>query len=382
MNSYSRIADLRFVLIWFLVAFSSGASGDGVSTTNDLGPALKDCFLAVKKDCGSSVMPFAMGDVLYMRILAQQFSLTVPDYGMYMCDLQPGRGKWNFEIVDHIMDFAKTNHMKVRAHALVYDYPTHRHQEKWTPTPKWVYEGHFSRDEMIRIMDEHIETVMKRYSNSISQWVVVNEAVGNGPLHEMEDNIWLHAIGKDYVELAFAWAHQVAPDAELMLNEYGADFIGQSTSGPFKANRFYKFVKGLREKGVPINAVGLQFHLTLDEDRPDVASIENNFARYAGLGVKVYVTELDIKVKEPVTEKKLSDQAALYAMVMSTALNSTNCAGVSVWDYSDKYSWITTFRAFPGYTDADLFDAGLKPKKAFQSILESCKGARPAVRGR
>ncbi|MGZ4971666.1 MAG: endo-1,4-beta-xylanase [Limisphaerales bacterium] len=372
MNSFSSTSSFRFLLIWFLVAFSSVAKGDGVSATNDLGPALKDCFLAVHKDCGSSVMPFAMGDAPYMRILAHQFSLTIPDYGMYMCDLQSERGKWNFEIVDRIVGFAKTNHMKVRAHALLYDYPTHRHHEKWTPTPKWVYEGRFSREEMIRIMDEHIETVMKRYSNSISQWIVVNEAVGNGMIGPMEDNIWLHGIGKDYVELAFARAHQVLPNAELILNDYGADFIGQSNAGPFKANRFYEFVKVLREKGVPVDAVGLQFHLILDEDHPDVGSIEKNFARYAALGLKVYVTELDVRVKEPVTEKKLTDQAALYALVMSTALKSTNCAGVSVWDYSDRYSWITTFHAFPGYTDADLFDKELRPKKAVEAVLRAC----------
>jgi endo-1,4-beta-xylanase len=116
-------------------------------------------------------------------------------------------------------------------------------------------------------------------------------------------------------------------------------------------------------------------------DHPDVASIENNFARYRALGVKVYVTELDVKIKQPVTENKLSEQAALYAMVMNAALNSTNCSGLSVWGYTDKYSWITTFHAFPGYTDACLFDSDLKPKTAFLSVLQSCnKSAHPALR--
>ncbi len=346
------------------------ADGSGISRADDMGHGLKDCFLAVNKECGTSIMPMGMADSLYQQTLAHHFSLVIPDYGMYMSDLQPQPGKWSFEKLDRIVAFAKTNPLKIRGHVLVYDYPTRRHGEKWAPTPKWVYQGHYSKAEMIRIMYEHIETVMKRYQDSIAQWIVVNEAVGNG-LWEMEDNIWLRTIGKEYVDLAFARAHQIAPNAELIINDYGADYLGQKSCGPFKANRFYRYVRQLRQKGVPLNGVGLQFHLTVGVDRLEVASIENNFARYRALGLKVYVTELDVKIKQPVTENELCEQAALYAMVVNTALNSTNCSGLSVWGYTDKYSWITTFHAFPGDTDACLFDADLKPKKACVSILES-----------
>lgn len=93
--------------------------------------------------------------------------------------------------------------------------------------------------------------------------------------------------------------------------------------------------------------MGLQFHLTVGVDHPDVNRIEKNFARFKGLGVRVYVTELDVKMEKPVTEKKLSEQARLYTMVMKTALRSPACSGLSVWGYTDRYSWITTFNAFP-----------------------------------
>lgn len=348
---------------------SSAASGDRFSGVGGTGPGLKDYYLAANKECGTSIMPLGMDDSLYKQILAHHFSLVVPDYGMYMSDLQPKRGVWNFSHLDRIVDYAKANRLKIRGHVLVYDYPASRHNQDWTPTPKWVYQGHYSKTEMIRIMHEHIDTVMKRYQDSISQWIVVNEAVGNLLPGQMERNIWMKTIGKEYVELAFTRAHQIAPNAELIINDYGADYIGQWSCGPFKANNFYNYVKQLRQKGVPINAVGLQFHLTVGADRPDATRIENNFARFRDLGVKVYVTELDVKIRRPVTENKLSEQARLYAMVMNAALHSPACSGLSVWGYTDKYSWITTFNAFPGYTDACLFDADLRPKKLFLSIL-------------
>lgn len=362
---------MALALIGLPCFHSSAADVNGMPRTGGQEPALKDAYLAVKKEFGTSIMPMGMGDAAYTRILAHHFSLIVPDYGMYMSDLQPTRGQWNFESIDRIVNYAKANSLKVRGHVLVYDYPMRGHDEKWAPTPQWVHEGKYSRADMIQIMYEHIDTVMKRYQDSVSQWIVVNEAVGNALPGEMVDNIWRRTIGKEYVELAFSHAHQVAPKAELLLNDYGADYLGQNSCGPFKVNNLYRYVRNLRQNGVPIDGVGLQFHLTVGLDHPNLAAIEDNFARYRALGVKVYVTELDVKIKEPVTQDKLDAQMALYGLVMNAALNSTNCSGLSVWGYTDKYSWITTFHAFAGFTDACLFDSELKPKKGVLSLLHA-----------
>lgn len=376
-----ELKTLLLIALTFLSTpgFASLTASAALSETNAPAPALKDYFLAANKDCGTAMMPLGRTDEPYQQTLARHFSQIIPDYGMYMSNLQPQPGKWNFDDLDHLVAYANTNHLKVRAHVLVYDYPAGRQAEKWSPTPKWVYQGHYSKADLTRIMYDHIDTVMKRYQDTISQWIVVNEAVGNIFPGQMVDNVWRRTIGNEYVDLAFARARQNAPNAELLINDYGADYLGQTSCGPFKADSFYRYVKQLRKNGVPVNGVGLQFHLTVGQDHPDAASIENNFARYHALGLKVYVTEMDVKIKHPVTANELSEQAALYGLVIKTALNSTNCFGLSFWGYSDKYSWITTFHAFPGYTNACLFDSDLKPKPAFLSILQSCANAtRPA----
>jgi len=326
------------------------------------------------------MMPKGLDDEAYRQILAQQFSLVVPDYGMYMSDLQPRRGVWDFQCADRIVEFARTHQLRIRGHVLVYDFPTSRRAEKWTPTPRWVYDGNYSRDEMIKIMTDHIETVMRHYRDRISQWIVVNEAVGNYLPGQMEDNIWLKTVGKDYVDLAFQKARQVDPNAELIINDYGAEYVGQWSCGPFKANSFYEFVRQLRQRGVPVDAVGLQFHLVVGLDNPNAERIEKNFARFHALGVKVYVTELDVRIPAPVTEQKLAEQARLYSLVMNTALRSPSCAGLTLWGYTDKYSWIDTLNAFPGYVNACLFDADLRPKSFFLSLVRNLESTSRAVR--
>ena len=195
-------------------------------------------------------MPKGLDDEEYKQILARQFSLVVPDYGMYMSDLQPRRGVWDFASADRIVEFARTHQLKIRGHVLVYD-----------------------------------------------------------------------------------------------------------------------FVKQFRQRGVPVDAVGLQFHLVVGLDNPNAERIEKNFARFHALGVQVNVTELDVRIPAPVTEQKLAEQARLYSLVMNTALRSPSCAGLTVWGYTDKYSWIDTFNAFPGYVNACLFAADLRPKSFFPSLL-------------
>lgn len=369
------------VMKWWVIVLGCALVGTRQlpsAAADDLA-TLKGCYRACGKECGTAVMPQGMGDEAYKQTLAQQFSLVVPDYGMYMRDLQPRRGEWDFQCADQFVDFAKANQLDIRVHVLVYDYPTSRRGEQWTPTPRWVYDGNYSRDDMIRIMNDHIETVMRHYRDSISRWIVVNEPVGNLLPGEMVDNIWLKTIGQDYVDRAFQKARQVAPDAELLLNDYGADYLGQWTCGPFKATNFYKYVKQLRQRGVPVDAVGLQFHLIVGHDKPDAGRIERNFARFHALGVKVYVTELDVRIPAPVTEQKLAEQAQLYTLVMSTALRSPSCAGLTLWGYSDKYSWIDTFNAFPGYVNACLFDAALQPKAFFPSLVQDLEAHAKAA---
>jgi endo-1,4-beta-xylanase len=326
-------------------------------------------------DFGTAIMPMGMDDTLYLKTLSEQFNLVVPDYGMYMANIQPQQGVWNFSEMDKIVYYAKANKLKVRGHTLVWG----QHYEDigtigkdWTPTPAWVHNGKFSREDMIKIMDDHIITVMNRYRDQVDEWVVVNESASWEGGGGFANNIWKAKIGEDYVELAFKKARELDPDAILILNEFGGDYIDQTTFG--REDNIYNHVKKLVQRKVPIDAVGLEFHLTIPpepwETEPTLNKMVANFDRYGELGLEVYVTELDVRVKEPVTREKLDAQARIYAMVMEAVLLSEACKSISVWGYSDAYSWITTFNTFPGYTDGCMFDRSINPKRAYDTVID------------
>jgi len=359
-------------LILYLTSCVSKKSFSATEETNE--PSLKTLGEINGLEWGTAIMPLGMDDEIYKDTMAQQFDFLIPDYGMYMSQTQPEKGVWTFGDMDEIVRYAQANDMRVRGHILVWALPVNSGglgSEGFQPTPDWVQDGDFSREELIEIMGDHIETVMARYSGTINEWVVVNEAVGGFQLDEMIDNVWLRGIGKDYVELAFRRAHEVDPDAYLILSDYGADFVGQLQGGREKVSNFYNFVKKLVAKGVPIDAVGLQFHLIVGVDYPFVDSIVQNLTSYRDLGLDACVTELDVRMSEPITADKLERQALIYATVTQAVLEADTCDSISVFGFSDKYSWITTFNIFPGYTAATIMDSEFKTRESYWAILDA-----------
>lgn len=64
-------------------------------------------------------------------------------------------------------------------------------------------------------------------------------------------------LGEEFIPLAFQYAHEADPDAELYYNDYGMDVPGRREG-------VVKLVRSLKEKGLRIDAVGMQGHMGMD----------------------------------------------------------------------------------------------------------------------
>ena len=128
----------------------------------------------------------------------------------------------------------------------------------------------------------------------------------------------------------------------------------------------------LVENGVPVDVIGLEFHLIAGEDNPTVDDIVNYFAYYQNLGLDVCVTELDIAMSDPVTPEKLEEQARLYGIVLRAAIEADSCDSFTLWGFTDKHSWYTEWG--PEYTAPCLFDEDMQPKPAYHSVIEVMEG--------
>jgi len=304
---------------------------------------------------GAAVRPEYLDESDYVDVLTNNFNYITPENHMKWVIVHPKKETYDFSGADKIVDFALKNKMKVRGHTLAWHYQN----------PDWLVSTPMKRAEAEKILKEHIMKVVGRYKGKIRDWDVVNEPLDSSG--EIRVNIWSLTIGPEYIELAFKWAHEADPGARLFLNEYGNEWLGT------KADAFYKLVKELKEKGVPINGVGLQCHID-GEYMPDFGSIAQNLKLLSELGLEIQITELDVRLRGTPTEKGISQHAKIYGELMKAAL-AYGCTAYITWGVSDKYSWIPSF--FGGYGYGLLFDEKYQPKPAALAVHDVLSGEKP-----
>lgn len=298
-------------------------------------------------------------DAAYARLLAREFNLLTPENAMKFSVVQPERGRFDFTQADALVAFAEAHGMQVNGHVLVW------HQQ----LPDWLTQGHFSRDELKAILNEHIRTLVTRYRGRVASWDVAAEAVEEDG--RPRDTFWSRGIGPNYLALAFRWAHEADPQAHLRYNDYGGEGDGAKSDG------IYDLMAELRRKGTPIHGVGLQMHASL-KDAPLASDVRINMKRLAALGLQTHISEMDVMLSLPASRADLRAQAALYRDMLQACLAVPQCRSFSTWGASDRYSWIPAF--FPGQGDALLFDKDHRAKPAYQSVQRRLRSAVPRKR--
>jgi endo-1,4-beta-xylanase len=302
---------------------------------------------------GTTVDVKALSDEpAYSATLAREFNMVTPEVSMKFSETEPQPGVYTFAKADSIVAFAQAHQIQVRGHNLVW----------YTDLPAWLTNGTFTRDQLITILRDHIMTEVTRYRAEVNIWDVVNEAVGdNGALR---DSIWLRGIGPQYIDMAFQWAHEANPQARLFYNDYGGEGLGR------KSDAIYALVKGMLQRGVPIDGVGLQMHISLDS-YPNPQDVLANMQRLTSLGLEVQITEMDVKTQDdprPMAAK-LAAQAQLYGEMLHTCLSVPRCTAFVMWGFTDKYSWIPAATGHPDYPL--IFDAEYRPKPAYFALQQT-----------
>jgi endo-1,4-beta-xylanase len=310
------------------------------------------------------VRPAQLSEAAYASTLAREFNMVEPEDALKWEVVHPEPQAFDFSQADQIMDFAARHGMKVRGHTLVW----HRQN------PKWLTERKYSSAELAAILERHIKTVVGRYRGKIFAWDVVNEAFDELQPGELRSTIWRDQPGietaasrRDYSYIArcLRWAHEADPKALLFYNEAEAETVNP------KSDAIYAMVRDFRERGVPIDGVGLQMHIA--NLRADVASISANIKRFTALGVQVHITEMDVALLVDgggnARAEDLERQADIYREIAAACRSHAGCTAIQTWGFTDKYSWIgshskhTQGAALP-------FDQNYRAKPAYYALRE------------
>ena len=303
-------------------------------------------------------------------LILQHFNSITPENAMKMGPIHPKESEYFWRDADSIIAFAQRNKLKVRGHTLVW------HNQ----TPAWLFVdgtgNPVSKEVLLQRMKAHIFAVAGRYKGKIYAWDVVNEAISDRQDEYLRPSIFLQICGEEYIAKAFQWAHEAAPDALLFYNDY-------NEISPVKREKIYRLVKGLKDAGVPIHGVGLQGHWAINE--PSREQLDSTLQRFADLGLKVQITELDISVypkEHDARERKPEDayteftaereqkQIEVYKMAFELFRKYRNTvSSVTFWNVSDRYSWLDNFPVQNRKDYPLLFDKNLQPKKAYWEVV-------------
>ena len=306
------------------------------------------------------------------KLILQQFNSMTPENAMKMGPIHPAENEYAWKDADSIAAFAKRNNLKLRGHTLCW----HSQAPRWfftdSATGKQV-----TKEVLLQRLKEHITTVVKRYKDVIYAWDVVNEVVSDNPNEYFRNSLFYQICGEDFVAKAFQYAHDADPNALLFYNDYNE--INAS-----KREKIFKLVKNLKDAGVPIHGVGLQGHWALNE--PSEQQLDSTIGHFAGLGLKIHITELDISVypkEHNARERKAEDydtvftpekekrQIEIYKMCFRIFRKySQVISSVTFWNISDRHSWLDNFPVRGRKDYPLLFDKNLQPKKAYWEVVK------------
>ncbi len=321
-------------------------------------------------------------DKIGSNIVKTQFNTISPENILKWELVHPEPNRYDFEAADKYVAFGEKHGMFTVGHTLVW------HNQ----TPDWVFKDDkgnlVKRDELLKRLRKHIQTVVGRYKGKIKGWDVVNEALNEDGT--MRESLWLKIIGKDYIAKAFEYAHETDPNAELYYNDY-------SLENTPKLNGAIALIKDLLAKKVPIKAIGLQGHSNLTF--PSASQQDNAITTFVKLGIKVNISELDISVlpdpegfsgAEVTMDFAMQEKLNPYKNGLPSEIDKAlanryvelfgvflkhreNIDRITFWNVTDRESWLNNFPVRGRTNYPLLFDRKGNTKSAFDAVIRSAK---------
>lgn len=292
-------------------------------------------------------------------LIKQHFnSLTCENETKFLY-LQKEENLFNFLRADKIVKFAKDNHIAMRGHTFTW------HNQ----TPKWVFEN-ATKETLLDRLKYHMLIVGRRYEKDFYCWDVVNEAIEDKSELFYRNSPWLTIIGEDFMDYAFRYAREILPNADLYYNDYNETMVP-------KRDKIYSAVKGMLERGVPVDGIGLQCHWSVYH--PSMEDLKRAIEQYAQLGLKLQITEIDVsfyqykdtvRYDKPI-KKYLEMQAEIYKNAFAIFRQYKDVIdNVTLWGVADDATWLDNFPVRNRKNWPLLFDEDHQPKEALIKIMD------------
>lgn len=358
-------------------------------------PAMKDVFRDYFK-IGGAIQNRSESDTSrYGRLVKKHFNTLVSD-GMYkMTEILTDAkdlNKYTFTYADTLMDFAKRNGMDMVGHCLLWEKPS---SKKYIANDDGTFRD---TDTILKFMKEYITHVMQHFEGDgpaeeyipgvdysdwhAESWDVVNEAVqgvdDSGNIIYTNNGSWYAALGADYIDYAYRFADETGYDnVKLRYNDFSENVDN-------KREAMIKMLKGLRERGLRVDIMGMQSHYG---SHTTASSVRRALQDFLGMGINVDITEIDLNAytyiqsteKKQLYEKGLPKeveftQATLYAELFKLYREYAEYIDrVNFWSFQDNFAYANRDASFARTEYCGIFDRNYQAKPQYWAIIDPDK---------
>jgi endo-1,4-beta-xylanase len=290
----------------------------------------------------------------YATMAKGQFNMVVCENEMKFDNTERTIGQFSYTGGDGVHTFAAANQMKMRGHTFI-----------WHSQANTAKNAITDRTSGLRVMRNHIEAVGGHFKEKIYEWDVLNEITDDGNGNKLRSgssnppSFWHSNIGDDFGDSALTIARRVVgTNGHLYYNDYGADGLGG------KSNAIFNLAKKWQTNKVPLDGIGLQAHLSTGLNKQ---SIQDNIKRFGDIGLRISLTEIDIK----------NAKTADWVNLMNACLANFNCVSFVTWGLADGNSWIGSNCGCLLYSGSGN---SAQPKtEIIDALIAAMKAADPAI---
>ncbi len=306
----------------------------------------------------------------HAQLLAMHFNSITSGNDMKWSSVEATKGTYTYGNADAEVGEAVCNNMKVRGQNLVWS--------TGAQTPAYATgDGTSSTANQAVVtanIQEHIQSEVQHFGAQVYAWDVVNEPLDPTQSDCLEHGPFYQVLGPSYIDIAFKAAKQDAPaGTKLFINDY-------STADPNRLACLVKVVRELRDRGVPVDAIGHEMHNAINYPSVEsmVQAIETVHDHFPELDQQV--TELDMSVYNAgditsnygnsIPPSVLAEQGWLYKQYFDAFRRLRGkLSAVTFWGMADDDTWLDSFPV--ARTDYPLpFDMGLQAKPAYWGIVD------------
>ncbi len=256
----------------------------------------------------------------YRQTSLELFCTLTPGSGLkwhrwFFPTASPGR-RWTRDETLKALDWLYAQDVRVKGHVLVWG--------GWGFTPRPVREmsDKAERDRRLPgMIEDFIRQVTAATKDRLEIWEVLNE-----PLNEPD---YINLLGEEAAAGWFKLARELAPQAQLFINDYRMLTGGESRD---MVEKYLALIARLRAHGAPIDGIGIQGHF--GQQMPGIPSIKADMDLLASAGLPIHITEFDINT----TDEAL--QADFTRDFLILCYSHPGFTGFINWGYWEGTHWL------------------------------------------